>query len=88
MAVTTYHYDTLRTGANRNETILTLANVNASTFGKVASFDVDGEIYGQPLYLQSVSIGGTAHNVVFVATEHDSVYAFDADARTTSPLWQ
>ncbi|MGZ4827074.1 MAG: pyrrolo-quinoline quinone [Terriglobales bacterium] len=88
MAVTTYHYDTLRTGANRNETILTLANVNASSFGKVASFDVDGEIYGQPLYLQSVSIGGTAHNVVFVATEHDSVYAFDADAKTTSPLWQ
>ena len=88
LAVTTYHYDNLRTGANRSETILTLANVNSTTFGKVASFDVDGQIYGQPLYLQNLSIAGTSRNVVFVATEHDSVYAFDADAKTTSPLWK
>lgn len=87
IGVTTYHYDTLRTGANRNETILSPTNVAASTFGKLASFDVDGEIYGQPLYLPNITISGSTHNVVFVVTEHDSVYAFDADAKTTSPLW-
>ncbi len=87
LTVTTYHYDNLRTGANRSETILTLSNVNSSTFGKIASFDVDGQIYGQPLYLQNLNIAGATHNVVFVATQHDSVYAFDADAKTTSPFW-
>ena len=86
-SVATYHYDALRTGLNPNETTLTPANVNQATFGKVASFDVDGQIYGQPLYLANVSIGGANHNVVFVATQHDSVYAFDADAKGTAPLW-
>ena len=86
-SITTYHYDVMRTGANPNETTLTPSNVNPSTFGKLASFDVDGQIYGQPLYLPNVSIGGAGRNVVFVATEHDSVYAFDADAKTTTPLW-
>src|ERR1041384_2341428 len=62
LAVTTYHYDNLRTGANRGETILTLANVNSSSFGKVASFDVDGQIYGQPLYLQNLNIAGATRN--------------------------
>ncbi len=87
LSVTTYHYDLLRTGLNSNETILTPANVNQSSFGKLASFSVDGQIYGQPLYLQNVSVAGATHNVVYVATQHDSVYAFDADAKTTSPLW-
>ncbi len=87
LSVATYHYDTMRTGLNADETILTPANVNQSTFGKIASFTVDGQIYGQPLYLQGINIAGAAHNVVYVATEHDSVYAFDADAKTTSPLW-
>ncbi|MGH9521577.1 MAG: pyrrolo-quinoline quinone [Terriglobales bacterium] len=87
-SVTTYHYDVARTGANPNETTLTPSNVNIGTFGKLFSFSVDGEIYGQPLYVPNVSVGGATHNVVFVATEHDGVYAFDADGKSTSPLWQ
>jgi hypothetical protein len=73
-------------GANLNETILTPENVNEGQFGKRFSVDVDGDIYAQPLYLSGVSIGGTTHNVVFVATEHNSVYAFDATAKRP-PLW-
>lgn len=88
VSVTTYHNDVARTGANPNETTLTPANVNIGSFGKLYSFSVDGEIYGQPLYVPNVTVGGAAHNVVFVATEHDGVYAFDADGKTTSPLWQ
>ncbi len=87
MNVTTYHNDVARTGWNPAETVLTPANVNQAQFGKLFSFTVDGQIYGQPLYLQNVSLGGATHNVVYVATEHDSVYAFDADGKTTSPLW-
>lgn len=87
-SVVTYHNDTARTGLNPQETILTPANVNSGQFGKLFSFEVDGQIYAQPLYLSGVSISGATHNVVFVATQHDSVYAFDADGKTTSPLWQ
>jgi hypothetical protein len=87
-SVTTYHYDNARSGLNSQETTLTPANVNIGSFGKLFSFTVDGEIYGQPLYVPNVSIGGSAHNVVYVATEHDGVFAFDADGKTTSPLWQ
>ena len=88
-SLTTYHGDLARTGANLGETLLTPANVNVSTFGKLFSFPVDGPIFAQPLYVPSVSIAGQGtHNVVYVATEHDSVFAFDADGKTATPLWQ
>ena len=89
--VTTYHNDAARTGQNLLETALTPASVNHSLFtrfGKLFTLPVDGEVYAQPLYLSGVSIpnGGT-HNVLYVATEHDSVYAFDA-AVGGAPLWK
>jgi len=70
-----------------NESVLTPANVNTTTFGLLFSVPVDGQIYAQPLYVSGLNIGGTVHNTVFVATEHDSVYAFDADT-PSPPLWQ
>ena len=86
VSVLTYQYDTTRAGVNSRERILTPANVNSKRFGKLFAVGVDGYIYGQPLYLPDVSIAGGTHNVVFVATEHDSVYAFDADSPQL--LWQ
>src|SRR6266852_5807736 len=92
IAVTTWHYDNARTGVNPNETILNLANVNPNTFGKLYDLPADGAVIGQVLYLPNVAIPGKgAHNVVYAATMHDSVYAFDADNNTdanASPLWQ
>jgi len=84
--VVTYHYDNARSGTNPQETVLTPSNVNSATFGKIGFYSVDGLVDGQPLYLSQVSIpsGGT-HNVLYVVTEHDSVYAFDAD--TGAILW-
>jgi hypothetical protein len=77
--VTTYHNDLARTGANTAERILTPANVNSAQFGKLFSTAVQGDVYAQPLYLANVAIAGGTHNVLYVATEHDTVYAIDAD---------
>ena len=87
--VTTHHNDAARTGANLNETVLTTTNVNVSEFGKLFERTVDDEIYVQPLYVESVTIPGLGvRNVVYVATNRNSVYAFDADnASATAPLW-
>jgi Fn3 associated len=79
-AVWTYHYDNSRAGQNTNETVLTPANVNTSAFGRLFAYPVDGQIYAEPLYVPGLIIPGQGtRNVVFVATQHDSVYAFDAD---------
>src|SRR5881398_1877345 len=87
-SVTTWHYDNPRTSANTSETVLTPSNVNSTSFGKLATLPVDGFVVGHPLYLPSVNVVGQGvHNVVYVATMHDSVYAFDADSANTSPLW-
>jgi hypothetical protein len=84
--VTTYHNDIARTGQNTTETKLTQANVNSTTFGLLHNLAVDGRVDAEPLYLSQLSVAGSAHNVVFVATEHDSAYAFDAD--TGAQLWK
>src|SRR5580700_9209314 len=85
--VTTYHNDNARTGQNLSETILTPSNVNSSSFGKLFVITVDGKVDAQPLYLTQVSIPNQGmHNVLYVATEHGSVYGFDAD--NGKLLWQ
>ena len=87
--VLTQHNDNGRTGQNLAEKILTPTNVNGTTFGKVMSYSVDGQIYAQPLYVPNVSIPGQGiHNVVYVETQNDSLYAFDADAVIPTALWQ
>ncbi len=81
----TYKNDVLRTGQNLTESVLTPSNVNSASFGLLRNLMVDGNVDAEPLYLSQLSIGGTAHDTVYVATENDSVYAFDADTGTA--LW-
>lgn len=88
-SVLTYHNDNARTGQYPGEILLSPANVSAGLFGKRLVWTVDGAVYAQPLYLARVKIAGKGfHNVVFVATSHDSLYAFDADDQSALPLWQ
>jgi hypothetical protein len=84
--VTTYHYDIARDGLNAKETILTPNNVNSAQFGKIGFDTVDGKVDAEPLYLANVVVNGQLHNVLYVVTEHDSVYAFDADSGTQ--IWR
>jgi hypothetical protein len=90
--VLTWRYDNTHQGQNAQETILTPTNVNTNTFGKLFSHTVDGQVYAQPLYVGNLTLPNqTTHNVIFIATEHDSVYAFDADNNgggNSGPLWQ
>jgi hypothetical protein len=83
----TYHNDDVRDGANLNETTLNTANVNSQQFAKIYAYPVDGQVYAQPLYVPNLIVSGVSHNVVFVATENDTVYAFDGDGLSQSPLW-
>ena len=85
--VLTWHNDGLRTGQNATEALLTPSNVNAATFGLLANVAVDGKVDAQPLYVSALGVAGKGtHNVLFIATEHDSLYAVDADSGAT--LWQ
>ena len=86
--VFTYHNDLARDGANIQELALTPATVNTTTFGKRFACAVDGAAYTQPLWVPALNVSGTVRNVIFVATQHDSVYAFDADASPCVTLWQ
>src|SRR5262249_26804150 len=85
----TSQYNNARTAATLNEKTLTPTNVNATTFGKLGAYKVDGPVYAQPLFVPNVEIPGKGtHDVLYVATEHDSVYAFDANRPGDSPLWK
>jgi hypothetical protein len=85
VTVLTYHNDVARTGQNLEETILTPANVNFYGFGKLGFLAVDGLVDAEPSYVSNLKVAGHAHSVVFAATEHDSVCAFDTD--TLVQLW-
>src|SRR6516164_1168448 len=93
VSVTTFHYDPFIQGQDLQETDLSPFTVNSGNFGKLASMPVDGYVYAQPLYVHGVMISGMPHDVAFVATEHDSVYAFDivknstTGAVTLTQLW-
>ncbi len=86
--VYTYHDDLARDGVNRQEYALTPSDVSSPVFGKLFSCTVDGAVYAQPLWVANLLVSGALHNVVYVATEHDSLYAFDADTSPCEPLWQ
>lgn len=85
--VFTYHYNSARDGVNAQEYLLTPQNVNQAKFGKLFSCQVDGAIYAEPLWMPSLTVNGSVHNVVLVATQHDSLYAFDADSAPCQQLW-
>jgi hypothetical protein len=85
--VLTYHNNLSRDGTNTHEFALTAANVNTSTFGKLFSCQADGAIYAQPLWVPNLTVAGASHNVIIVATQHESLYAFDADATPCKTLW-
>ncbi len=88
-SLTTSQYDNARSGTNRLETTLTPRNVNVHHFGKLFTLKVDGDVYAQPLFLAGLDIPGKGrHDVLFIATEHDSIYAFDAYGHPASPLWR
>ena len=87
VSVVTQHNDDARTGQNTSETVLNTSNVNLNQFGKLFALPTDGLVFAQPLYVPSVTINGGFHNVVIIATEADSVYAYDADAGG-APLWK
>jgi hypothetical protein len=86
VSVLTNKYDNARDGLNSSETLLSIGDVTSSQFGKLATYNVDGYVQAQPLYMYGLTINGGTHNVVFVATLNDSVYAIDAD--TSTLLWQ
>jgi len=86
-AIATFHYDNARTGQNTKEYVLAPDTVNSGSFGKIFSCAVDGDVYAEPLYVANVPIDNGIHNVVFVATQHDSVYAFDADLHECRTYW-
>lgn len=86
--VFTYHNNLSRDGTNTQEYALTNSSVNVASFGKLFSCPVDGAAYTQPLWVRALNIGGGIHNVIFVATQHDSVFAFDADANPCVQYWQ
>ncbi len=88
VSVTTWHYDSNRSGLNPHESSLTPSNVAPPTFGKLFAYLMDGYAYAEPTLASNISIGGAIHNVLYAATEHDSVYAFDADKYGSgAPLW-
>ena len=91
VSVWTYHNNNLRTGLNTNETILNLTNVTSTRFGKLLTYPVDGCVYAQPLYMPNLNLQGQGtHNVIFIATENATIYAFDADSAGASGglLWK
>jgi hypothetical protein len=86
--VLTFHNDNQHSGWNPNETTLNPSNVRVSTFGLLRNIPVDAPVFAQPLYASGVPVGGSSHNLLIVATENDSVYAFDADSLSQTPLWK
>src|SRR5262249_35453829 len=87
-SVATYHNDPSRDGVNQKEYALKSTPVTTATFGKLFACPVDGAVYAQPLWVKGVAIAGGVHNVIFVATAHDSAYAFDADASPCVTYWR
>ena len=85
--VLTYHNDTARDGVNSKEYALMSSTVNTASFGKLFACPVDGAVYGQPLWVKGLSIGGGVHNVIFIVTQNDSAYAFDADTKPCHTYW-
>ncbi len=86
--VLTHHYDNARTGANLTESVLTTTNVNRNTFGKRYTLPLNGNMFAQPLYVPGLTVGGQTRNVVFAATMHNSIYAYDAESGSQTPLWK